>query len=86
MLTDKMSVTEDTDMDTDLKPCECEHAAHFFDDGPRQHTPHGNPGHVYGTRFVPRVLSPLKTTYGTFTVCADCASDCLALDQHVRTA
>lgn len=87
MLTDKMSATEDTDMNT--KPCGCEHTAHFFGstlDGPRQHTPHGNPGHAYGTRFVLRVLAPLKTAYGTFTVCADCASDCLAPDQYVRIA
>lgn len=73
-------------MDIGLKPCECEHAAHFFDEGPRQHTPHRKPGHRYGTHFMLRVLSPLKTAYGTFTVCSDCASDCLAPDQHVRGA
>jgi hypothetical protein len=55
------------------KPCECEHAAHFAE----CLTPNGNLGHQYGKRFATTFLSALKTTGGTFTVCRDCAADCM---------
>lgn len=60
--------------------CECEHAAHFERD---KRTPNGNPGHKWGAKFATRV--PVKTPYGTFHVCVDCASDCLA-KQRVNPA
>lgn len=53
--------------------CECEHAAHFHDEGKK--TPFGNPGHKYGQDF--HKLESVKTPYGTFKVCVDCAVDCL---------
>lgn len=55
------------------KSCECEHAAHLY---AGELTPHGNPGHKYMQRFMQ--LAPVKTAYGTFRVCPDCAKDCLA--------
>lgn len=63
-----------------LSACTCEHRAHFPADATLSHprTPHGNPGHVYGTRYVQRYIRPVQTPYGTFHVCLDCAADCLA--------
>jgi hypothetical protein len=54
--------------------CECEHVAHSRN---REHlTPNGNPGHKYGVRYALSYLVKVKTTYGTFEVCKDCADDC----------
>lgn len=41
-------------------------------------TPNGNPGHKYGVRFHELAVVNVKTPYGTFRVCRDCADDCLA--------
>lgn len=61
-----------------MKPCECEHAAHFRDqDMTNDLTPNGNPGHHYAARFAPTFLHVAKTTGGTFTVCRDCFTDCI---------
>ena len=53
--------------------CECEHVSHL-DTNAR--TPNGNPGHIYGAAGWLN-LQPVKTPYGTFHVCKDCADDCL---------
>jgi hypothetical protein len=58
-----------------VEPCRCEHIAHTAREA---RTPNGNPGHSYGVRFSPSLLRDLKTPYGVFRVCADCADDCLA--------
>jgi hypothetical protein len=56
-----------------MKQCECEHIAHFPDEQAK--TPNGNIGHSYGKPT--GELTPIKTEWGTFKVCLDCASDCL---------
>lgn len=65
----------------ETKACECEHAAHFHDEG-RQLTPNGNPGHKYGVKYALSYIEPRKTVNGTFHVCRDCARDCLHPDNH----
>lgn len=64
------------DVCMDTKRCECEHVAHVDRD---ERTPNGNPAHAYGVRFAERALETIKTTFGTFAVCRDCARDCHAL-------
>ncbi len=54
--------------------CNCEHAAHF--DQPEIKTPNGNPGHEYGVKVALAYLTAIETTYGAFTVCENCATDC----------
>lgn len=59
--------------------CECEHAAHFPEDVPETgvtHTPNGNPAHNYGAVFVESNVVGVRTPYGIFHVCRDCAADC----------
>ena len=60
------------------KECQCEHIAHFVHE---ELTPNGNPGHKHGTRVY--TLIPIKTEYGIFMVCEDCAQDCL-LDYLIK--
>lgn len=57
-----------------MMECECEHAAHFPED--KKLTLNGNPGHKYGAKFSPDYIVPVKTPYGIFRVCKDCANDC----------
>lgn len=57
--------------------CECEHAAHMHDEEPRKNTPNGNPGHRYAQIFSPLYILKVRTEFGTFRVCKDCAKDCL---------
>lgn len=57
--------------------CQCEHRAHAA----QPHnwmTPNGNPGHKYGVAFDRQQVVEVKTPFGRFTVCKDCAADCLA--------
>lgn len=60
--------------------CECEHEAHFGDGN----TPNGNHGHKYGVYFAHHYIVPVKTAYGTFNVCKDCAGDCYS-DENLTT-
>lgn len=64
---------------SEQRPCQCEHGSHFLngDYGATQ-TPNGNPGHAFGIKYFERYLRIVKTTYGRFEVCKDCAEDCLA--------
>ena len=55
--------------------CACEHISHFEK---LKHTPNGNPAHDYGMGFSPLFMTTVKTLYGTFRVCKDCAEDCLS--------
>lgn len=64
-------------MSSQLISCQCEHACHMHDEG-RKLSPNGNPGHVYGKKFYERALTHVKTPFGVFTVCPDCAQDCYA--------
>lgn len=60
-----------------LKKCECEHAAHFKDTMPRAPlTPNGNAGHKYNASYYETYLVMVKTPFGTFRICKDCADDC----------
>lgn len=59
-------------MTTPLR-CECEHISHTE---PSKFTPKGDVGHAYGDTF--GSLARVKTSYGTFSVCEDCADDCVA--------
>ena len=61
--------------------CQCEHAAHFLEHErvqrvPAPLTPNGNPGHRYGQDFSDLFIVGVRTPYGTFSVCKDCARDC----------
>jgi hypothetical protein len=56
-----------------IHSCLCEHIAHS---DRNERTPNGNPGHTYGARYHPTFLVNVKTPYGTFLVCKDCAKDC----------
>lgn len=68
--------------------CQCEHACHMHGDrasahfggleenAPRKLSPNGNPSHRYGTEFFDGAMSRVRTEYGTFIVCNDCAEDC----------
>jgi hypothetical protein len=58
---------------TTLYPCECEHVSHFEHD---KRSPNGNPTHKYGQKFYEHHMTIVKTEYGTFHVCKDCANDC----------
>jgi hypothetical protein len=56
--------------------CQCEHAAHFgaeYNSNNPVLTPNGNPGHKYGAE---SNLTAVKTPFGIFHVCGDCAKDC----------
>ena len=57
-----------------LKPCECEHSAHF---NIMFTTPNGNPAHGYGKEFNEQLMHKVQTPYGEYHVCLDCATDCL---------
>jgi len=60
------------------KSCECEHSSHFYrTGGERTLSPYGNPTHKYGVKFNSTILRGVKTPFGTFNVCKDCATDCL---------
>lgn len=52
--------------------CECEHESHFC----YANTPNGNPAHKYGVYYAQSFITPVKTPFGTFNVCKDCAEDC----------
>lgn len=54
--------------------CQCEHRAHFEKDA---RTPYGNPGHKYGVQYARGYTQVVKTPWSSFTVCRDCADDCL---------
>jgi hypothetical protein len=58
--------------------CRCEHEAHF---DRTKRTPFGNPGHEYGVSYAEPLIQTVKTTWGTFQVCPDCAKDCLQVDR-----
>lgn len=64
--------------DPSAYPCECEHAAHV---DRNRRTPAGNPGHRYGAPFFN--LKRVRTVFGHFDVCEDCARDCLS-EQIIR--
>lgn len=64
------------------EPCQCEHAAHFPDEGKR--TPNGNPGHDYSQRFASTFIHRVKTTGGTFDVCRDCFTDCIDTSIYIE--
>lgn len=57
-----------------MRKCECEHQSHMDKD---MHTPNGNPAHKYGVAYSNRYMQDVKTPFGTFHVCKDCAEDCL---------
>jgi hypothetical protein len=61
-----------------IRNCQCEHESHHGSD---KLTPNGNPGHRYGVRFWPEYLINVKTIYGDFQVCKDCAEDCYHPDR-----
>lgn len=52
--------------------CQCEHIAH---DG-YEPTPNGLKGHPDNHEVDALATRKVKTPYGTYTVCLDCASDC----------
>ena len=57
--------------------CQCEHVAHTSEGMKAlETTPNGNAGHPYGETDENAQLVDIKTTWGTFTVCKDCAEDC----------
>lgn len=58
--------------------CECEHAAHFPEDAYPNivKTPNGNHAHNYGAIFLHAGIVGVRTPYGVFHVCRDCAGDC----------
>lgn len=58
---------------SDQRQCQCEHIAHFESD---KRTPNGNPSHRADSFFHLDFIEPVKTPYGTFHVCRDCANDC----------
>ena len=59
------------------KRCECEHVAHGSESYPSYYkTPHGNPGHDFYAVFAETALVKVKTPFGIFRCCPDCASDC----------
>ena len=55
--------------------CECEHASHFDHS---KFSPNGNPNHKYGIKYNDKFIQSIKTPFGTFNVCRDCAKDCYA--------
>ena len=55
--------------------CQCEHACHT---DKAKRSPAGNPGHRYGQIFALSAERRVRTAWGTFLVCYDCAKDCLA--------
>lgn len=57
-----------------LHKCECEHDAHFEKN---KRTPNGNPGHNYQSEYFENYMRTVRTPYGSFLVCKDCAEDCL---------
>lgn len=52
--------------------CQCEHNAHSSE---LAVPPSGHPMHRYGARCE---VTPVRTTYGTFNLCAHCATVCMA--------
>lgn len=62
-------------METNQQPvkhhCQCENHAHF---DPNKTTPMGKKAHGYGR--ATKIVTPVKTVYGTFQVCTDCLNDC----------
>lgn len=67
-----------------LKPgnrrCECEHIAHASSEYPleiKALTPNGNPGHEFYTQFNERAIVHVRSPYGIYRVCKDCAADCM---------
>ena len=56
-----------------MKTCECEHVGHTE---PGEHTPNGNPGHKYLAKYHDSYVKRVKTPYGVFQLCRDCAEDC----------
>ena len=61
--------------------CECEHVCHM---DTSKRSPLGNPGHKYGAKFHSLYCEQIKTPYGTFRVCRDCAKDCYAMYPVVK--
>lgn len=57
--------------------CECENVCHF---DANEGSPNGNPGHLYGIKFYGAYMRTVRTSYGEFRVCKDCAEDCLAVN------
>lgn len=51
------------DVQVMTNPCECEHADHFDD----------CPSHPYGKECDLERMTFVRTPFGTFTVCVDCA-------------
>ena len=58
--------------------CECEHISHLE----YEKTPNGKEGHDYGIKST--ILIPVKTPFGTFNVCPDCANDCYSPEQLAK--
>lgn len=54
--------------------CQCEHTKHFSDGGRTTPIDGGSWGHRYGARCASTVA--IKTIYGTFNVCPECAEGC----------
>lgn len=60
-------------------PCECEHRDHFANpDGPP-------PEHPYGEEVDIEKVTQIRTIFGRFTVCVDCATTCMK-DQELTPA
>jgi hypothetical protein len=53
--------------------CECEHICHLSN---LRNSPNGNPGHRHGQSFDIVYVKTIKTEYGTYILCRDCADDC----------
>lgn len=56
-----------------MAACLCEHTAHF---NHTERTPNGNPSHKYAASFNPTFIVIVKSRYGSFDVCRNCAKDC----------
>ena len=52
--------------------CQCENLCHCHDESPDK------PGHEYGATFDVEDLTEVRTIFGRFVVCVDCARTCLA--------
>lgn len=65
-----------TNTRADAFTCECEHAAHFTEGFDSFGATVKGIRHEYGSTFY--AVTRVQTPYGAFTVCQECADDCLA--------
>jgi hypothetical protein len=52
-------------------PCQCEHDSHFSSGSPAV----DHSCHEYMQEFISGEVKPIKTIYGTFQMCKQCAND-----------